>query len=360
MERISIRAGIPERRRLAAAIQSLRGVVAEEATDQFLAVHPDWTARYGDRARQCGIEDAGYHQDFLAAAIVSGEPQAFHEYAGWAARMLMARGIEPRYLAESFEQIGQALRGRLRPPDAEIVDSYIRPGAERCLSGEAKAVPEPSSELDQLTRMYTQAATGGNRQAALALVLEAVRQGHPVIDLYVEVLQAAMYRIGRLWEENRITVAQEHMATAITQFVIAQLYPLIEVPQTPAGKILITGVPGEFHQVGANMVADVLEASGWDVRFLGADTPSKGVLDAIEEHEARILGISVTMLFNVPQVIRLAEQVREKTADRISIIAGGAAFRLAPGLCEEIGAKGYALDLRSAIRLVNGLIPAAM
>ena len=344
------------RRQLAAAIKSLRSMVAEEATNQFLVLHPDWIARYGDRARQFGIEDAGYHQDFLAAAIMSGEPQAFQEYAEWAARMLMARGIEPRFLAENFEQIGEALRKRLTPPQVEIVDSYIRPGAERCLARDAKAVPEPSSQLVQLTRMYTEAATGGNRHAALALVLEAVRQGHPVIDLYADVLQPAMYRIGHLWEENQITVAQEHMATAITQFVIAQLYPLIELPQNPSEKIVITGVPGEFHQVGANMVADALEASGWDVRFLGTDTPSKGVLDAVEEHEARILGISATMLFNVPQVIRLAEQVREKTGDRISIIVGGAAFRLAPGLCEEIGAKGYALDLRSAIRLVNGLV----
>lgn len=343
------------RRQLAAAIKSLRIVVAEEVTNRFLALHPNWTARYGDRARQLGIEDAGYHQDFLAAAILSGEPPAFREYAEWAARMLKARGIEPRFLVENFEQIGEALRTRLTPPQAEIVDSYIRRGAEGCLAREAKAVPELPAQLVQLTRMYTEAATGGNRQAALALVLEAVRQGHPVIDLYADVLQPALYRVGRLWEENQISVAQEHMATAITQFVIARLYPLIELPPNSTGKIVITGVPGEFHQVGANMVADALEASGWDVRFLGTDTPSKGVLDAIEEHEAKILGISATMLFNVPQVIRLAEQVREKTGGRIRIIAGGAAFRLAPGLCEEIGAKGYALDLRSAIRLVNGL-----
>lgn len=346
-----------DRRQLAAAIKSLRSVVAEEVTNRFLALHPDWTVRYGDRTRQFGIEDAGYHQDFLAAAILSGEPQAFREYAGWAGRMLAARGIEPRFLAENFEQIGEALRGRLTPPQAEIVDSYIRTGAEGCLAREAKPVPEPSAQLAQLTGMYTEAAAGGHRQAALGLVLEAVRQGHPVIDLYADVLQPAMYRIGHLWEENQISVAQEHMATAITQFVIAQLYSLIELPQNSAEKIVITGVPGEFHQVGANMVADALEASGWDVRFLGTDTPSRSVLDALEEHEARILGISATMLFNVPQVIRLAEQVREKNGGRISIIAGGAAFRLAPGLCEEIGAKGYALDLRSAIRLVNGLAP---
>ena len=104
------------------------------------------------------------------------------------------------------------------------------------------------------------------------------KQGHPVVDLYTEVLQGAMYRIGRLWEENQITVAREHMATAITQFVIAHLYPLIRLAPKPRGRIVLTGAEGEQHQVGANVVADVLEASGWDVRFLGTNTPVSGVL----------------------------------------------------------------------------------
>ena len=189
-------------------------------------------------------------------------------------------------------------------------------------------------------------------------MLDTLRQGHAVIDLYAGLLQGAMYRIGSLWEGNQITVAQEHMATAITQFVIAHLYPLIELPQSSRGSIVITGVQGEFHQVGANMVADVLEMSGFEVRFLGTDTPMNGVLDAIQEHEAGILGISATMLFNLPNVIRLVESARQKTPAPIRVIVGGAAFRSAPNLYEQIGADGCALDLRSAIQLVNKLSPA--
>ena len=346
------------RRQLASVIRSLRDRVAEEVTDQFLERHSDWQTRYGDRARQLGVEDAGFHQDFLAAAIESGEVGAFDEYSEWAARMLLARRIEPAFVVENFQQIGRALGGRLSAADAAIVDSFIRSGAEHCLHGKLDAGREPSGPLAQLAGLYTHAAIGGSRQAALNLVLEGVRQGHSVIDLYAEVLQSAMYRIGRLWEENQITVAQEHMATAITQFVIAQLYPLIELPYKSRGKIVITGVPGEFHQVGANMVADVLESSGFEVRFLGTNTPMNGVLDAIQEHQAGILGISATMLFNVPQVIRLAELVRAKARSGLRIIVGGAMFRSAPRLREEIGADGCALDLRSAIQLVNELSPA--
>jgi methanogenic corrinoid protein MtbC1 len=207
-------------------------------------------------------------------------------------------------------------------------------------------------------RLYTEAAIGGSRQAALNLVLEAVHRGYPVVQIYTEILQAAQYRIGRLWQENRITVAKEHMATAISQYVIAHLYPLIELPRSVRGKIVLTGVEGEFHQLGANMVADALEASGWDVRFLGTNVPLRGVLEAIDEHEAGILGISATMLFNAPSVRALANAVRKRAGARIRIIAGGAAFRAAPRLYEEIGADGCCFDLRSAIDLANGLTPA--
>jgi methanogenic corrinoid protein MtbC1 len=350
---------LTERRRIAATVRSLRGIVAEEVTNQFLVRHPAWLERYGDRARRFGIEDAGYHVDFLAGAIESGEIEAFNEYCEWAARMLASRHIEAAFLAENLEQIGEALRRQLLASDADFVSAFIRSGAERCLRAGTDGGAMPAGPLGSLTRLYTEAALGGSRQVALNLVLEAVRQGESVIDIYADVLQGAMYRIGRLWEANQITVAKEHMATAITQFVIAQLYPLIEVARKARGKIVLTGVQGELHQVGANMVADVLEASGWDVRFLGTNTPARGVLDAIEQHRAGILGISATMLFNVPNVARLAETVRAKLGERVRIVVGGAAFRSAPALCAEIGAMGCAFDLRSAIRMMDDLAAGA-
>ena len=72
------------------------------------------------------------------------------------------------------------------------------------------------------------------------------------------------------------------------------------VSETQRGRPVITGVEGEFHQIGANMVADVLESGGWDVRFLVTQLPHAGILDAVEEHDADLLGISVTMVCNLP------------------------------------------------------------
>jgi methanogenic corrinoid protein MtbC1 len=164
-----------------------------------------------------------------------------------------------------------------------------------------------------------------------------------------------MYEVGRRWESNRITVAQEHMATAITQHVIAHLYPLIPPAQSQKGKMVITGVEGEMHQVGPNIVADVLESSGWDVRFLGTNTPAASVLQAVEDHRADVLGISATMLFNIPNVRRLSAEARAIRGRNLRVILGGSAFRSTPELYKELGAVGVALDVRAAVRLAATL-----
>jgi methanogenic corrinoid protein MtbC1 len=103
------------------------------------------------------------------------------------------------------------------------------------------------------------------------------------------------------------------------------------------------------------MVADVLESAGWDVRFLGTDTPAAGVLHAIQEHDADVLGISATMFFNIPQVRRLILEARALSRPNLRIILGGSAFRATPGLYRELGAVGVALDVRAALRLAATL-----
>jgi methanogenic corrinoid protein MtbC1 len=179
----------------------------------------------------------------------------------------------------------------LPPPLASEVAEFVKAGLDAALTGGANVscTAGSVSELSRVQALYLQAILHGQRQAAAGIAVEAVRQGCSVPDVYADVLQESMYEVGRLWETNRITVAQEHMATAITQYVIAQLYPLIQSAQPPRGRMVITGVEGEQHQVGPNMVADVLESAGWDVRFLGTDTPAAGVLQAVEKHRADVL-----------------------------------------------------------------------
>jgi methanogenic corrinoid protein MtbC1 len=191
------------------------------------------------------------------------------------------------------------------------------------------------------------------------VALEQLNAGGSIEEVYLNILQESLYETGRLWESNRISVAKEHMVTAIVQGIMVLLYDRIGLPAAPRGRVVVAGVRDELHQVGAHMIADVLECNGWDVRFLGTDMPNDGILRAIEEHEAVMLGISATMLSNVPHVVRLVNDVRARfPREGVRIIGGGAAFRAAPSLVDDLGIDGCATDLRSAITLADRLMPA--
>lgn len=204
--------------------------------------------------------------------------------------------------------------------------------------------------------LYLGTILAGDRETAVGVALDAIRGGMDVHDLYVDVLQEALYEVGRLWESNRITVSVEHRATAITQLVVARLYD--ELPRAGArrGGIVLTGIAGELHQVGGHMVADALESDGWDVRFLGADVLVPAVLEAIGTHRPEVLGVSCTMLQNVPNVTALIRTVQGSFGDAAPrFVVGGGAFRAVPGLAREAGADAWAPDLRAAVAVLRSL-----
>jgi methanogenic corrinoid protein MtbC1 len=344
-----------QRQDVAEFIRGKRDILATLVNAEFFDRHPDWQLRYGERGVKRGHEDACFHIDFLCGAIEAGSFAAFEDYARWTAKMLQARGIAPQFVEENLRQVGNAVRTLLSGTELAYVEDFILAGmAVGAAAGAGKTVAEDRGELEPTRGLLTRALVQGHRKAALTLVTEALDNGMPLLDVYLDLLQAAQIEIGRLWEANVITVAQEHMATAITQYVLAQLYPRAKRPASIKGNIVVTGVEGEYHHIGPNIIADVLEADGWDVRFLGANVPHAGILRVIEEHRASVAGISVTMLSNIPQLIRLIESIDQKFGeDQVRIIVGGAGFRSSPELWREIGADGFAADARQVLALVN-------
>lgn len=322
--------------------------IAEAVTDQFLTRHPDWVTRYGDRARVAGIEDARFHVQFLTAAIESESPSAFADYVQWTAGVLESRGIDRAFLRENLLQVREAADSSISPAQRDVVARFF------VLPDATPSVDEPPAQADTplaLTRrMYVQAALRGDRRTALTVATEALRDGAAIEDVYTDVFQDGLYEVGRQWERNAISVAQEHMATAVTQFVMAQVFERIERHDTGRGVAVLTGVPGELHHVGALMVSDMLEANGWRVQFLGSNLPVPSIIATVAEAKPDVLGISITMLFNVHHAARLIDAVRA-LGQPIRIVVGGAAFRVADQW-RTAGADGYATDLKTAVALL--------
>jgi MerR family transcriptional regulator, light-induced transcriptional regulator len=345
-----------DRTALADRLLQLKPEVAEDVTRVFLERHPEWLLKYGERARKYGIEDAQFHIDFLRGAAEAGSIQAFEDYCEWAAGLLKARAIASHFLAENLKQIETALGSHLAADQHAVIARMIEAGRSAC--GREKARPaQPDSPLALTRSVYLQSILIGARAGSVQIVDEALRNGAGIFEIYSQVFQECLYEVGRLWEDGTISVSVEHRATAITQFVMAGIYArTVPVqPSIPPRQAIVTGVAGELHQIGANMVADVLEDAGWNVQFLGTNAPHSGIVEAVLAQDSDLLCISATMLFNVPHVVGLIRDLRARLP-KLRVLIGGAAFRAKPELWGDIGADGFAPDLSSAVKAADRLM----
>ena len=194
--------------------------------------------------------------------------------------------------------------------------------------------------LPALVDRYLAAQLAGDRRAALRIVLdEALAAGVSVPDVYLKIIQPAQYEIGRLWEQNRIGVAEEHLATAISQLALAHLYPLLPRAPDNGQRALVACVAGELHDMGARITADFFEMAGFGVRFLGADVPTESLVAMTREEQPNLLVLSTTMTFNLPGLRQVVMRAREAVGDRLHLGAGGHALDWAPGLGEQLGVE---------------------
>lgn len=338
---------------LAAEIGRARDEAAVAVTHTLLSRHPDWIEHYGDRAQTRGVQDAGHHIDFLQASVELDDPSTFRDYALWCRDLLQSHGISGVFLAENLETIRDELAVRLTPPATEAVRLAMS------VALESLAVDEPSpwgddNPLSPACLLYVAAAISGRREQALAIVRRALNDAESPVDVYVEVFENALYEVGRRWQTTGLTIAEEHMATATTQFILSVLQE--ELPRTRGhrGTAVVTGVVDENHVVGASIVANVLDADGWDVRFLGTNLPHDAILSAVEHHRATVLAISVTMSGCVARAHDLIALIRESRVDPPRIIVGGAAFRRDPHLWRTVGADGFAADAHDVAEIARG------
>lgn len=202
-------------------------------------------------------------------------------------------------------------------------------------------------DLEALRTRYLSAQLEGNRREALRiLVEEGLGNGATVEALQTDVVRVAQMEIGRLWQENRITIAQEHMATAISQLALARLFESAKPAPRNGVKAMVACVDGELHEFPARLVADRLDLAGFEVRYVGANVPSTALVALIQQEHPDFVALSVTMTFNVPALRAAMAEIRKTFGKTMPVIIGGNVSTFAPDLATEVGADamGFTAD----------------
>lgn len=213
-------------------------------------------------------------------------------------------------------------------------------------------MPEPL-----LTR-YLQPLLAGRRAECFSLVRDALQSGRAASDLIQEVVWPAMAQVDRLFRDDRINTAIENLATRINRTIADQLQPALPTAPPRGRRVLITCAEGENEELGAQMVADLFQADGWETFFLGGGVPQDEIATLVGQIRPQLMVIFGTKPGGVPACKALIDEIRQiGAAPHMNIVVSGGVFNRADGLWNEVGADRFVSTAPGLIELANHLGP---
>lgn len=205
---------------------------------------------------------------------------------------------------------------------------------------------------------YMEPLLAGNRVACREIVHQHMEGRVAGQEIFESVIWPAMERVDHLYRKDQINMVTEHMATRINRAVADQLQRALQRKPANGKRILIMCAEGEPEELGAQMCADLFEAEGWDVYFIGGGVPNDEVQALTGDLRPDILLVFGTKPQGVPQIRMLIDQIRAIGCNpTMNIMVSGGVYNRADGLWKEIHADLFAATAREAIELANDAEP---
>ncbi|MBN1167847.1 MAG: cobalamin-dependent protein [Methanospirillaceae archaeon] len=178
---------------------------------------------------------------------------------------------------------------------------------------------------EKVFQEFFSALLQGDRKTCTAIVHDLLNQNILMKDIFVNLFEKSLYRVGDLWQQHQISVAVEHLACAITERLMTMVeMNMITLPYHDH-VVLVACVADEYHQLGGRMVADIFETHGWRSYFLGANTPHADLLSLLSNKNPDLVALSLSVYCNLPSLLLVLGTIAEKHP-YIPVLVGGQAF----------------------------------
>lgn len=176
-------------------------------------------------------------------------------------------------------------------------------------------------------------------EASCEMLIEGLPDKDDIFIVF-QLLTRSMQRIGELWENNEISVADEHLATATCDFILSQYkYRYISKKKTKKNekKAMFFCLENEQHYLGTKMIASLFEYKGWDVRLFGANLPLEYAQSQAEEWKPNLIGISVAIMYHLPKLKSYIDTLSQISIQPSMLVGGRLAgiYDLRPYCSEE-------------------------
>jgi len=302
-------------------------------------------SEYDDRRKREMYNDILFNLSYLETAMEHDDDRVFNNYAVWIYYLLchfMKELDKERirdHMVNHYEILKEELLKTLPEGKGRKATHHLDRAIEATKTACAEfdpSFPFTRGRHDSWKREYLEYMMQNNTRAAVGLVDRAVKSGISLEDVYIDILQSAMYEVGDLWHRHEITVDKEHYCTSTTQAALSQFYPLIFSQPKHGHRVLTCCVGSELHEMGIRMVSDLFEYHGWDSHYLGSAAPIDAILHSIEEFQPQLVGLSVTMPQHITDCYKLVTEIQKRFPD-LKIAVGGRAFRETDHLWKKWG-----------------------
>ena len=179
-------------------------------------------------------------------------------------------------------------------------------------------------ELRKHQKALLEALIAGDETRASDLIENSISKRWAPTTIYLSLVAYSMTEIGALWHRGELNISTEHRATQIAFRLLARVKNSYHDGTRTGLKAIVTGVAGDTHLVGALIFADLLRFDGWDVDFLGTDTPSDAILEMVQSDDPNLLCLSATLPDQVGAAAETAKIVKNAAPSTIIIVGGGA------------------------------------
>lgn len=184
-----------------------------------------------------------------------------------------------------------------------------------------------------------------DKERAVRLVVELLDEGKVgIVQLYDELLAPSLNEWECAETDGDLCVWKEHVRSSIVRTILEVVYPYVLRERDAKGvprrgvSVAVLCPPDELHEIGPRMVADFFTLSGYDVTFVGANTPIDDFIEGVGHLRPRYVAIGVTNYYNLVALRRAVERIRGRLPEGTEVIVGGSAFASNPGLAQEMGA----------------------
>lgn len=338
-----------------AQFQLLQTDAVNAVTERFYATHGSAYERFGLRGRQACREDLAFHLEALRPVLEFGLLQPMVDYLRWLSSVLTTRGIPVEHVDQSLEWLGEFFAGRMDAGNGAVVAAALTAARVQFVRADDSPAIAGSESWPEVGG-FEAALLAGNQREAVGIMSGCFTEGRDLVDVERHVIQPALYDIGEKWQTNQVSVALEHMATAIAQAVMTVGLVQSPPPVPTHKRVMLACVEGNHHSVGLRMVADAFHLGGWEVQFLGASVPTQALMEQVAAWKPSLLGLSVSFAHQLKTVKSVVGQLAERFGDaRPAVILGGQALNRFGHLADIVGADSFGPDARSAVAYGNQL-----